>query len=186
MKILKVFLALTVLIFFNACSDDDGTTPVDSESLVGTWEAISLNVDSEINTTVLQIPIQTQTTTVGENIDYEVTFTETEYTAVGGYDLTTTGTINGVPSDFDPVSITGISETGTYSINGNQITIDGNLYEFEADGISLSEPSEQQVAQIALNSNGDLVITQNIEQTVTQDGVDFEVAVDAVSIWRKK
>ena len=185
MKILKVFLALTILIISNACSDDD-TTPVDSESLIGTWEAISMNVDSDINTTVLQIPIQTQTSSVGENIDYEVTFTETDFTVIGGYDLITTGTINGVPSDFDPVTISGINETGTYSLDGNKITIEGNLYEFEADGISLSEPSEQQVAQITLNSNGDLVMTQNIEQSVTQDGVDFEVIIDAVFVWRKK
>lgn len=186
MKPFKLLLAVFTLIFFNSCSEDDSTTPVDSESLLGTWTVISLNADSDVNTNLLQIPIQTSTTTVGENINYDVTFTETEYTVMGGYDLITTGTINGISSDFDPVSITDISETGTYTLSGNNITIDGNLYEFEADGISLSETSEQQVAQIVFNSNGELVMTQNVEETVSQDGTDFEVKIKAVSVWRKK
>ncbi len=186
MKSFKLLIALFAVFFFNSCSEDDSTSPVDAESLLGTWTVISLNADSNVNTNLLQVPIQTSTTSVGENFNYDVTFTETEYTVVGGYDLITTGTINGIPTDFDPVSITDVSETGTYALNGNDITIDGNLYEFEADGISLSETSEQQVAQIAFNSNNELVMTQNVEETVNQDGIEFVVKIKAVSVWRKK
>ena len=186
MKILKLFLSFALVALFISCSEDDGTEPVDATSLVGTWSAISLDADIDFNGEFSGIPLESSTNTVGENFDYTLTLTETEYTVVGGYDLVTTGTVNGEPLEAETTSITGIDETGTYALDGNTITINGNVFDFEANGVSLSEASSEQTAQVSFNSDGDLVLTERGEQTLNVEGISFTVEIDAVSVWRRQ
>lgn len=186
MKILKPILLFAFVALLASCSDDDSTEPVDPTSLIGTWTAISLDADIDLNGDFGGIPIESSTNTVGENFDYTLTLTETEYTVIGGYDLVTTGTVNGEPLEAEPTSITGIDETGTYSLDGNTITINGNVFDFEANGVSLSEASSEQTAEISFNSDGDMVLTERGEQMLTVEGISFTVNIDAVSVWRRQ
>lgn len=187
MKILKPFLLFAFVALLTSCSDDDDNNePVDIDSLIGTWAVTSLDADIDLSGDFANIPITSSTNTVGDNFDYTVTFTETEYTVTGGYDLITTGTVNGEPLDSEPTSISGINETGTYSLDGNTITIDGNIYDFEANGVSLSETSPEQTIEISFNSDGDLVMRERGEQSITEEGITFTVDIDAVSIWRRQ
>nr|WP_299342091.1 hypothetical protein [Allomuricauda sp.] len=186
MKIFKPFLLFAFVALIASCSDDDSTEPIDAETLIGSWTAISLDADIDLNGDFAGIPVVSSTNTVGENLDYNVTFTETEYTVTGGYDLVTTGTVNGEPLDAEPTSISGINETGTYSLDGNTLTIDGNIYDFDANGVSLSEVSAEQIVEVSINSNGELVMRERGEQTLTVEGINFTVDIDAVSVWRRQ
>ncbi|UII76313.1 hypothetical protein LV716_00535 [Flagellimonas sp. HMM57] len=185
MKYLKLFFLSTLLISFISCSDDDETPQIDSDSLLGTWTMISLDADTDLDGNFSIIDIESSTNTVGENFDYDLTFTETGYTVEGSYDLVTTGTTNGQPIN-DTTSITDVSESGTYTLDGNTITVDGDLYEYDINEVDLSGVLTDQSAKVSLNSNGQLVIDQIIDQNVNEEGIMFTVKIDATTIWRKK
>ncbi|MDC6367007.1 MULTISPECIES: hypothetical protein [Flavobacteriaceae] len=184
-SIKAILLSTAVTLLFISCNKDEDTTPVDNESLIGSWSLISLEADIDLETNFSGLPIESSTKSVGENFDYTLTFTETTYAVEGGYDLVTTGTVNGVPIDSDTQSISGISETGTYEFSNSSITIDGQLYEFELNEIDTSGISLDQSMDVAFNGDGNLVITQNQEATITEDGIDFTYNVDAVMILTK-
>ncbi|MEX0315606.1 MAG: hypothetical protein AB3N18_15625 [Allomuricauda sp.] len=186
MNSVKTFLSLAVtLLLFLSCSKDEDTTPVDSESLIGTWSLISLNADVDLETNFSGLPLKSSTKSVGENFDYTLTFTETTYAVEGGYDLVTTGTVNGVPIDSDTQSISGLSETGTYEFSDGSITVDGQLYEFELNEVDTSAISLDQSMDVVFNGDGDLVITQKQDATITQDGIELTYSVDAKMVLTK-
>ncbi|MEM7486249.1 MAG: hypothetical protein AAF348_13660 [Bacteroidota bacterium] len=186
MKYFKLFFLSTLLISFLSCSDDDeDTPPIDTTSLIGTWTAVSLDADIDLNGSFSIIDIESSTNTVGENFDYELTFTETGYTVTGSYDLVTTGTVNDEPFT-DTTSITDVSETGTYSLDGNTITVNGGLYELGVDEVDLSDILAEQTGEISFNSNGELVVRQNIDQTVNEQGIALATKIDATTVWKRK
>ncbi|SNY99466.1 hypothetical protein [Flagellimonas pacifica] len=185
MKSLKLFFA-AVTILFISCDKDDDTTPVDSKSLIGSWSLISLQADIDLETDFSGIPIKSSTKSVGENFDYTLTFTETTYAVEGSYDLVTTGTVNGVVIDEDTQSISEISESGTYEFSDSSIKIDGQLYEFEINEIDTSGLSLDQNIDVAFNNDGDLVMTQKQEATITQDGVSVSYTINATTIFKRK
>ncbi|MEM9143294.1 MAG: hypothetical protein AAGA86_09920 [Bacteroidota bacterium] len=100
------------LVLWSCDNEDDTTTPLDAESLIGEWTLISLEADIDLETNVFQlVPINSSTTSVGENFDYDLTLTETEYHVEGGYDLVTTATLNGesIGEDRQTISDTSLS-----------------------------------------------------------------------------
>jgi len=136
-----------------------------------------LEVDVDLSTSFDGIPIRSNTQSVAENIDFIITFTETTYTAEGRYDLVTTGELNGVPIDTERESFTNISETGTYTLNDDgTIEFDGEVFDLEAtDDLEFSEFSVDQELNISFDANGNLVLTQDIDTTIEEEGVDLSI-----------
>ena len=160
MKIFKLLSITAAFIFFVSCSSDDdqGPSPIDQDSLIGTWEMISLNVDTDFSGNIAGIPVTSSTTSVGENFNYTITFTETTYSSSGTYDIVTTGTVNGVPLDEERETITDLEESGTYEFVDGELVVDGSLVDTEDLGSELEGVEIDPSFEASLNSNGELVI----------------------------
>lgn len=180
MKIFKVFIIVVLCLSITSCDKDDETTsPVDAQSLIGSWSMTAFEADVDLSSSFEGLPINSSTNSVGENFDYTLIFTETTYTVEGSYDIVTTGTVNGIPIDTDRQTITDISETGTYSFDDGIIEFDGNAFDFESNDIEFSEFSGDQELSVSFDSNGNLVMTQVLETTIEEQGVAVSTAIDA-------
>ena len=187
MKTIKLLFTSILLALFISCeSDDDTNTPVDQDSLIGTWEMISLNVDTDFSGNLLEVPITSSTTSVGENFDYVLTFTETTYNASGSYDIVTTGTVNGVPLDEERETITDANESGTYEFVDGELIIDGALVDVEDVTSELEGAEIDPNFEATLNSNGELVIEQRGEISVDVEGVPLDIEYDSRVVFRKQ
>lgn len=184
MKALKLLIAIVAISTFVACDkDEDTTTPVDQESLIGTWSLISLNADTETSGSFGGFPFDADLNTVGENFDYTVTFTETTYETRGSYDIVTTGTFAGVPlEEPERGTIDNIDEMGTYSLENAELTINGVLLDLD---LELPEGIEYPEIDLFFNSNGELVMDQKFTQEINEEGIQVSVDFDSRSIWRK-
>ena len=191
MKMLKLIPAVLFL-FLISCSDDDGntsenTTPVDQATLIGTWEMTSLTVDADLTGQLLGIPLVTNTTSVGENFDYTLTFTETTYSTAGSYDIVTTGTANGIPLDEERETITDANDRGTYELVNGEIILDGDLLDASDVSSDLEGVEVDPNFEIGINSNGDLVIEQTAEVTIDPNGDSpLDVVYDSRVVFRKQ
>ena len=187
MKTCKLlFFSMTLSLFISCSNDDDTATPVDQDTLIGTWEMTSLNVDTEFSGTLLQIPFASSTNSVGENFDYTLTFTETTYSASGSYDIVTTGTVNGVPLDEERETITDANESGTYEFVDGELIIDDALIDLDEINSELEGAEIDPNFEATLNSNGDLVIEQSGEIIVDFEGTPFDVEYDSRVVFRKQ
>ena len=186
MKILKLLILTLSLTFFVSCSDDDeNTTPVDQETLIGTWEMIALNVNTDIRGTFGEVPITSSTSSGGENFDYTIVFTETTYTATGSYDVVTTGTVNGIPLDEERETVMDANERGTYEFVDGELVIDGELIDIEEANSELEGVELDSNFEVSLNSNGELVVEQNGEVAILVEGSPLDVEYDSRIVFRK-
>lgn len=180
MKTLKAFIILSLCLSVISCDkDNETTTPADAQSIIGSWSLSALEADVDLSSSFEGLPINSSTNSVGENFDYTVVFTESTYTVEGSYDIVTTGTINGIPIDTDRQTITDISETGTYNFNDGTIEFDGNVFDFESNDVEFSEFSGDQELSVSFDSNGNLVMTQILETTIEEQGIEVTTAIDA-------
>ena len=166
-KTLVLFVASVAII---SCSEDDSNnTPVDAQTLVGTWAMTVLQADTQASGTAVGIPFNSVANTVGSNFDFTITFTESTYSASGSYDLTTTGTINGEPLDSETETIIVENEMGTYTIENGQIIFGDTL--FLEDELP-DDPSLDVDFNITTNidGNGNLVIEQNVDFDIMETG----------------
>ena len=187
MKMYRVIPILFSLVFFVSCSDDDSdTTPVDQDTLIGTWEMISLNVDTDISGTFAEVPVTSTTSSVGENFDYTIVFTETTYSATGSYDVVTTGSVNGVPLDEERETVTDANERGTYEFVDGELVIDGELIDIEEANSELEGAELDSNFEVTLNSNGELVVEQNGEVSIEVEGSPLDVEYDSRIVFRKQ
>lgn len=187
MKMYRVIPFLCAFILFISCSDDDSdTTPIDQDTLIGTWEMISLNVNTDISGTFAEVPITSSTSSVGENFDYTIVFTETTYSATGSYDIVTTGTVNGVPLDEERETITDANERGTYEFVDGELVINGELIDLEDANSELEGAELDPNFEVALNSNGELVVEQSGDVSIEVEGSPLDVEYDSRIVFRKQ
>ncbi|MEO0571365.1 MAG: lipocalin family protein [Bacteroidota bacterium] len=185
MKIFKFLVVVVTVVLFVSCSEDEGTmNPVDQDSLIGTWRLSSLNSDTEFSTEFEGIPFSGDLQSVGENLNYTVTFTENQYSSQGSYDIVTTGNVNGIPLDEDTTTVTDIAESGTYSFENDMLTIDGELYELDLADIPTDVDLDQSV-DIFFDGDGNLIMTQDVEIMVEEEGVPINVTVDSRLVWTR-
>jgi hypothetical protein len=188
MKIFKLTTVLIAFTLFLSCSNDDGetSTPVDQDSLVGTWEMISLNADVDFSGELAGLPVTSSTSSVGENFDYTITFTETTYSSSGSYDIVTTGTLNGIPLDEERETISDANERGTYELVDGELIIDGDLVDLEEANSELEGVEFDPNFEVTFNSNGELVIEQSDAITVEAEGTPINIEYDSRIVLRKQ
>ena len=183
-KLTKMLFALSLLVLVTACGgDDDGPSTND---LLGTWVVVSFDGDIESTTTFDGTTTTSEVAILGSNLDYRVTFTETAWTTAGGYDVTNTTSVNGMPPATLTSSNTNVSGSGTYSINGNVMTIDGSFFEFETNGVPTAGTNGPEMADFEINSNGQLVLSQDKTIESNQSGVVSTTTIKTTSVWRKE
>ena len=82
MKAFKIIISFCLLLCFTSCDSENSVA--DEQTIIGSWSMIEFEADSEITTDVVgQTLTIADVTSVGENFDYTVVFTENTYT-VGG------------------------------------------------------------------------------------------------------
>ncbi len=184
-KLTKILFALSLLVMATACNNDDDSD-TDTGDLIGTWVAVSFDGDIESSTTFDGTSTTSEVDILGSNLNYKVTFTETAWTTSGGYDVTTTSTVNGMNSSSSTSSNTAVSGVGTYSTDGNLMTIDGSFFEFESNGVPVAGTSGPQEAMFEINSDGELVFSQDEETSTDQNGVMSTNKIKTNSTWKRE
>ncbi len=194
MKKFSFLLCLFVLLSAFTCEDEplEGEFDAQNEnnaSLVGTWELILF--DTEF---LNESEFQGQSTTSefsaeGMNMDYNLVFSETNYTVSGSYDLLTTIQMSGMESETVTYSYTDVQGNGTYTTNGNEMTINGSFVEVEIEGfddIQLLDSEQEQSAEFILSADGQtLTFLQNFEESQNQQGLNFTISGSSSSVWQK-
>ncbi len=184
-KLIKIFSFLFLIVMVSACNNDDESS-TNAEDLVGTWRAISFEATNSVAITGTGADVTTSTDITGSNLDYEVTFTESNFSTSGAYDIEATVEVVGVSTTTSNDSYTNVSGNGTYTVDGNMMTIDGSFFELEVDGVDLSAFGEEQTVNWEINSDGNLVITQDETDEVTISGVGTTSTVTSTSVWEKQ
>lgn len=169
-----------------SCGDDDGTIQAiidglgdceyvnnnPNNSLIGTWIAQSFqaNITNTITAangdeTIVNLDVE------GANLNYNVTFSESNFSTIGGYDMLTTLTINGTENPQQTTNNTDVTAEGAYSTSGNMMTISGAMFNLSVDGIDTSGFENEQMVTYTISDNGQqLTLTQNEDTTENIDG----------------
>ena len=184
-KLTKLFFALSLLVFLSACGGDDEPALTEA-SIIGTWKAVSFTADVASTAEVFGTATTTTSSIEGSNFDYEVTFDDTKFMTNGSYDISYSISVNGADFPVPDQEVRDISGDGTYSVDGNTMTINGAFYEFEANGIDYSALDEGQTVEYEINGNGELIITQDEEIKVNQGGVTSTTNIVSKSVWVKQ
>lgn len=135
-KIITISLACIFTLSFSSCTKDEDPTPVitptpnqliSSNSLVGSWIMSGLNYAGSSTTSVGGINTTTQFSAVGRDFTYTVQYSDNPktYTTFGGYTVAITSLLNGSTFTQD-ASIPNAIASGTWSLNGNELTVTDN------------------------------------------------------------
>jgi len=166
-----------------SCGDDEEMSTGTSE-LAGTWKAESLNGD--VTSTVVFGGMTTVTSSIidGTNLNYTLVLTDDSFTTSGSYDIEASIEVQGTNITSSD-SYSNVSGNGTYFTEGNEITVDGQFFELELNGMPLMSETGPVTATYNITNNV-LTVTQNDVDTNTQSGVTTESQVNFVSTWRRQ
>ncbi|MFK7808589.1 MAG: hypothetical protein AB8F74_12365 [Saprospiraceae bacterium] len=182
-KLTKLILAMALLVFLNACASDDDASGGDLE---GTWKAVEfdadINNDTQFNGGSSIAVIEAE----ASDLDYQVTFDGGDWTTAGGYKMTTSGSVSGIAIDAQTSTYTNVSGSGTYSDNETTLTINGSFFEFDFNGAPAVSAGEAQTVDYEINSNDELIITQNETMTSTSGGVTSTATIVSQSKWERQ
>ncbi|MFY0631203.1 MAG: lipocalin family protein [Flavobacteriaceae bacterium] len=160
MKI-KLLLFVAVIACLSSCTNND-TSPINvSESdILGTWNVIDSEVEGTATITVGGITSSVSMVNTGRDYDFTFEFANNPNTvmALGTYTSVNTITVDGQTSVQEiPVSSIDGFDSGTWSVNGDQLTITAN--------------GRTSVATIAEFTGNLMVITTAVEETQNFQGV---------------
>ncbi len=182
-KLTNLTLAVLMTLLLAACGNDDETTP--SSDLEDTWTAISVDIDLDMTTEVAGQTVISDVVITGENLAYDLTLDGGDFTTDGSYDMNVMATVSGVPQNSVD-NYSDVTGAGTYSTDGDVITINGSFYELEYNGIDLYASNDEQSANYTINSDDQLVISQNETSTSTTGGATTTVTISSTSVWERK
>ena len=191
----KLLFYLPVFIFLTAFTCDD--EPLDSDIdtsfntpntgfFTGDWEAVTFDT---MVTTLTDFDGQEFTSVSdieGENFDYIISFASDTYTTSGSYDLKVVVSINGEAQNETVQSYENVSGFGSYSVNGNTMTVSGTFFEYEFDGMESSALGGEQEAEFVLSDNGQtMTFNQNQEIIQNAGGIQTVTTVTSTTVLHK-
>ncbi len=179
----KLFLAFALFCSLASCGNDDDMNI--SEDIQGTWSVISFVAETQTSTTVNDQTFTGTSNIEGSNLDYDVTFAVDNFTTNGSYDISSTTTTSGTTQTFNQ-SYTNVTGVGTYSTSGNVMTIDGTFFEIEVDGFDESLINGEQMTNFEINSNGNLVFSQDETNTTTTNEITTTTTIISTSVWERQ
>ena len=194
-KLLALFCLFSLLTAFtceNEPLEDDFDTSFENtdDDLLGDW--ILVEFSSSISTVtdfagqVIESDIDIESTTV----DYTLNFTENNFTTNGSYSYVTDIVANGFEVTGEPYTLENVSGSGSYSTNGNEMTVDGSFFEFEFDDMFDTAVFEgEQTAPYQISDDGQtLTFTQSEITTQTDAATGTIISVDnnSTSVWAKQ
>ena len=193
-KILLPLLSLVLVLF--SCENEalegefsglDGEDSSSSSSIVGTWALVSFNNTISSTGEVNGTTVESNTIIESTDTNYNMTFTEANtFNAAGNYGYNVNSTVNGQNSIQD-LSLDDVNGSGTYTVNGTEMTVNGSFFNLEFQGIDLSQAQGEQTLDFSITDNGQtLTFIQDTTETTTIPGGGSTTAeVTATSIWSR-
>lgn len=154
-----------------------------SELLIGDWDVMSFSATTASTMIFMDEEIVSSSIITGLEFDYIITFTDSEFSTNGDYQMNAVTELNGVIMDDTTMSYTDVNGSGSYSTNGNLITFDGLLFDLEIDGVDTSVFETNQVATYQLSSNNNvLTVTQTQEQTQVVNDMEIVTVIESITV----
>lgn len=168
----------------------DPTNPSDPSSIVGTWRAVSLVAGTVSSVTVADLTTNVTSDIVGENLNYTVTFTDTNtFTTNGDYDVTSTVNVDGEPPATSTQNYSNVTGSGTYELTGaNMMTIGGAFYDLQVDGVDTSAIADMPQELIySLSADGQtMTFIQDQQETQDVTGIVITTTVASTSVFTRE
>ena len=174
--------SILAFIIFNvvSCSGEDDSPKLETSNLVGEWFREDMNYTG---TSTVNFGETSMTTLFsGELLESDAIIFLKEnntWTSGGNYTIRLTSDIEGM-TDVQEVSVTDLSGSGTYSVNGNIFTT--NQEELDFDGDFEMSPMEISEATISELTDERLVLTFDNIQVVNMEGMEVEIRIEGSQI----
>ena len=205
-KFISVFVVVIALFSFNSCDNEplegefsnsvnnggnnnngngngNNNGGNNSEDIVGEWTTISFNANTIATTTFNGVAIVSDSDITGQNLNYNITFTDSQFQTFGSYDARVITEVDGNVISDDTSSYTNVSGSGDYTANGNIMNLNGSFFELEIDGVDTSSFEENQTLTFQLSSDGQrLTFTQNEERTENQMGIETVINIIGTTV----
>jgi hypothetical protein len=193
MKKLSVLLCLFTLFFAFTCENEpldfDAETAETETDLLGDWDLVEFDVQVSTSTDFQGQVISSDIDVYSTTVAYTVNFTGSNFTTNGSYSYVADIVANGMVVEGEPYTLEDVSGSGTYSVNGNEITIDGSFFEFTFEGMDFAELDGEQTAMFQITDNGQtLIFTQDDTTTETDTATGLTTTSTQVSssVWTRQ
>ncbi|WP_179019352.1 lipocalin family protein [Winogradskyella forsetii] len=174
-KLNLLFLLLFVSIVVSSCSSDDSDSnpDVSAEAILGTWVGVDIDYSGTTTTTYLGQSIVSEFVSDAYDVDYTITFGENPQTFVseGSYSVEITSTTLGQTTVHNEENLEFLQD-GTWSLNGNQLTVT----------VPNGEP---QIATISILPNGLIELNSSVDDIINQDGIESHVVVNSITTYER-
>ncbi|MCB0398508.1 MAG: hypothetical protein KDD26_02600 [Winogradskyella sp.] len=193
MKKLSVLLCLFTLFFAFTCENEpldfDAESSQTDTDLIGDWILEEFNVQVSTTTDFQGQVISSDIDVYSTTVDYTLNFTESNFTTNGSYSYVADIVANGMNVEGEPYTLEDVSGSGSYSVNGNEMTIDGSFFEFSFEGMDFAELSGEQTATFEISDNGQTLVFSQDETTTETDaatGLTTTSTQVSSSVWTRQ
>lgn len=192
MKKLSALLSFLILFTAFTCEDEpldgdfvDDINNQSNSTLVGEWNLESFDVSVNTVNEVQGTQIETDIIVDSFNPDYSLVFTSNAFNTSGSYSYNTEVTVFG-QTTTDTYTLENVTGNGTYSTNGDVMTIDGSFFEFTFQGVDESVFEGEQNANFEITSDGQtLVFSENSTEVDDSNGLTVTITKIATSVWTR-
>lgn len=178
------FLLLTSSLLITGCGDDDDNS---NNDLVGSWTLIDYESSGSSITSFIGITTETGFQAEGDNYNYVVNFDDDgTYTIEGSFDVELSFTVDGNPDPgSQTITITDAMGSGTYSVSGNTMRVEGDFVSANVSGTTTTDPGAPQDIPFTLDGNR-LTLTQTVNDNIDQGGVTSMVNSVSISVFERQ
>jgi len=192
MKKILSLLCLFTLFFAFTCENEpldfDAETGGTDSDLLGEWNLVEFDVQVSTSANFQGQDISSNIEVYSTTVDYTVNFTENNFTTNGSYSYVADVVANGMNIEGESYTLDNVSGSGSYSVTGNEITVDGSFFEFSFEGANFAEFDEEQTVMFQITDNGQtLIFTQDETTTETDAATGLTTTTTQVSssVWTR-
>lgn len=181
----RVLAAVAIISLMISCSSEDSIET--TEGILGEWTAVAFNatITSEVGSD--NDITRTETDITGLNFDYDLTFTESDWSATGGYDTEIRTQSHLGPSETITETLTDVAERGTYIETTDRVTFFGRLFDYDMTGLGFTSISNnEQSSDYTINEDGSLLFIQNQSNTTSINGISIVTTMNNTSTWVRR
>jgi len=190
LALLSIFTLLTAFTCENEALDNDIDSSTDNnENLVGMWSLQEFEVSVSTSTNFEGQVISSDIDVYSTEVNYTLEFAENTFTTNGNYTYHTTIVVNGDEVSNEPYSLDDVTGSGTYSTDGNEMTVDGSFFEFNFEGMDESITEGEQTGTFQLSDDGQTLIFLQDETETQNDpttGIVITSSTVSSSVWSRQ
>lgn len=187
LKVTKLLTLFAFICLVGACNNDDEASPTAAANgLEGTWTAVEFSASTSTSSNINGQAFDSTSEIEGSNLDYDLVFTDDAFTTNGGYTIAISASSGGQVVTNTTDTYTDVNGNGTYTVQGDSMTITGSFFEFNVNGIPYDLGNGSQTAHFEINANGDLIFSQNETTTDNTNGILTTSNIVSTSRWQKQ